>query len=35
MRPERPDRQRYRYSVVKAPEGFFVTLDKLEVEAAC
>ena len=35
VRPERPDRQRYRYSVLKAPEGFFVTLDKLEVEAAC
>ena len=34
VRPERPARQRYRYSVVKAPEGFFVTVDKLVRQAA-
>ena len=30
VRPGRPDRQRYPYTVVKAPQGFFVTVDTLK-----
>ena len=30
VRPGRPDRQRYTYTVVKAPQGFFVTVDTLK-----
>lgn len=30
VRPGRPDRQQYSYTVVKAPQGFFVTVDTLK-----
>lgn len=30
VRPGRPDRQQYPYTVVKAPQGFFVTVDTLK-----
>jgi len=30
IRPGRPDRQKYTYTVEKAPEGFFVTVDTLK-----
>ena len=30
VRAGRPDRQRYAYTVVKAPQGFFVTVDTLK-----
>ncbi len=32
VRPGRPDQQRYSYTVVKAPQGFFVTVDTLKGE---
>ncbi|WP_270888888.1 hypothetical protein [Pedococcus sp. 5OH_020] len=30
VKPGRPDRQQYTYTVVKAPQGFFVTIDTLK-----
>ena len=30
VNPDRPDRQRFSYTVVKADEGFFVTEDTLK-----
>jgi hypothetical protein len=32
VNPDRPDQQQYSYTVVKAPEGFFVTKDTLKGE---